>query len=171
MNADDLPIQSASPSAQTEFRMEAIRIPQQVLVPGAAAFTLSISVGAESLSSTIDHVSNIEYVRWIDRIAEIHGTSCGYSREQLLAEGTMWFVARHEVDYLAEVFVGDNLAAATWFSLVGRTTLVRETAIWNRTTEVVVCRASSRWVFVGLDNRKAIRIPTSQLNALQSFAE
>ena len=89
-------------------------IPDAMLVPPPGSsiahprpFGLRLVPSADGVSREVAHINNVEYVRWIDRAAELHADSLGHTRELLLASGRMWFVARHEVDYRAEVFPGD----------------------------------------------------------------
>ena len=156
--------------SDSEFMVEKLSVPVSIESAIQNPFTLSLAVSQANLGSTIAHVSNVEYLRWIDCISDLHGISCGQSRQQLLAQERMWFVSRHEIDYLAEAFAGDRLGCATWFSRFGRTTLQRETLIWNRDRDVAVCRASSRWVFMDLKSRKPIRIDDSQVQSFQLLA-
>lgn len=150
-----------------DFRVETIALPTGFAPAGALPFTLALSVSNVSHSASIAHVSNVEYVRWIDRICELHGEACGDSRAALMASGRMWFVSRHEVDYQRESFAGDQLACATWITSAGRTTVQRETVIWNSASQLVVCRATSRWVLIDLATRKPIRITEAELAHLQ----
>ena len=156
--------------SDSEFMVEKLSVPVSIESAIQNPFTLSLAVSQANLGSTIAHVSNVEYLRWIDCISDLHGISCGQSRQQLLAQERMWFVSRHEIDYLAEAFAGDRLGCATWFSRFGRTTLQRETLIWNRNRDVAVCRASSRWVFMDLKSRKPTRIDDSQVQSFQLLA-
>lgn len=153
--------------SDSEFTVEKLSVPVSIESAIQNPFTLSLAVSQANLGSTIAHVSNVEYLRWIDCISDLHGISCGQSRQQLLAQERMWFVSRHEIDYLAEAFAGDRLGCATWFSRFGRTTLQRETLIWNRDRHVAVCRASSRWVFMDLKSRKPTRIEDAQVKSFQ----
>lgn len=157
-------------ATDSEFLVEPLSIPASIEIAIQKPFTLSLTVSQANLGSTIAHVSNVEYLRWIDCISDFHGTFCGQSRQQLLAQERMWFVSRHEIDYLAEAFAGDRLGCATWFSRFGRTTLQRETVIWNRDRDVAICRASSRWVFMDLKSRKPTRIDDAQVESFQLLA-
>lgn len=149
------------------FVVERLPLPSEFNISAPHAFTLSLTVGRSSLGPTINHVCNVQYVRWLDRIADMHGAHHGSSRAQLLAQEQMWFVSRHEVDYLAETFAQDRLGCATWISRIGRTTIDRQTIVWHRDTMSLACRALSRWVFINLATRRRLRIPPSQVAALQ----
>jgi len=112
-------------------------------------------------SRAIPHVSNIEYLRWVDRIAELHAKHLGLSRESLLAIDRMWFVARHELDYAAETWPGERIHVATWVRSVGRTRSWRETMAWRESDQRVVLRAATCWVLVDILSRRPSRIDPS----------
>lgn len=110
------------------------------------------------ISEEIPHVNNAEYVRWIDRTAELATDAAGLTRKMLLAAQRMWFVARHEIDYRGECFVGDNLLIATWISGITRTTAVRRTVIHRPADEKRILDASTRWAYVNLETRRPARM-------------
>jgi acyl-CoA thioester hydrolase len=105
----------------------------------------------------LGHVSNLVYVRWILETATAHSTALGWDHARYLASGTVWVVRRHEIDYLAQVTVGQQLVGETWVdpwklaSCVRRTELVRD--------GVVVCRALTTWAFMSLASGRPVRIP------------
>tara|TARA_B100001029_G_C14922565_1_gene372840 strand:- start:70 stop:558 length:489 start_codon:yes stop_codon:yes gene_type:complete len=113
------------------------------------------------LSSTneeIPHVNNAEYVRWIDRTAELATDAVGLTREMLLNAKRMWFVARHEIDYRAESFEGDELVIATWISDYSRIRATRRTLIHRPADEKIILDASTSWAYVNLETRKLARM-------------
>jgi acyl-CoA thioester hydrolase len=127
-------------------------------IPHSRPFLCDVRVHPEQVGNVIAHVSNIEYVRWLDRAAELHSDAAGYTREWLLRNDLMWFVARHEIDYLAEVFPDDELVIATWVRDFGRVKSWRDYAIIRPADETVVCRAATLWVLVTLSTRRPKRI-------------
>ncbi len=130
-------------------------------------FGCCLTVGRDVMSNVIEHVSNIEYVRWLDRAAELHSDAAGYTRMQLLEEGVMWFVARHEIDYLQESHLGDQLAILTWVRDVKRVKAWRDYVIVRISDFSVVCRANTLWVLVDLDDRRPLRLPEEMIRALK----
>ncbi len=128
-------------------------------IPHASPFLCDLTVGRHH-RTTVDHVSNIEYLRWLDGAAERHADHLGYSRQSLLEAGIMWFVARHEIDYLAEVWPGDELVVATWVRDMRRVKSWRDYVVFRPADGQVVCRAATLWVLVGLATRRPVRIPT-----------
>ena len=127
-------------------------------VPGLA-FHGHMIVDDTATSRAVPHVNNAEYVRWVDRIAELHSDHLGHTRDNLLAAGRMWFVARHELDYRAEAFVGDELLFATWIHDYSRTTAHRSTVIVRVSDRRRVLEASTRWAYIDLESRRPTRIP------------
>lgn len=134
-------------------------------VPHPRPFVCEITIVPELLSRAIPHVSNIEYVRWLDRAAELHSDSAGYTRAAMLDENIMWFVARHEIDYLAEAWLNDRLLIATWVRDFKRVRSWREYAIVRPADETVVCRGATLWVLVDLESRRPRRIPPEMCRA------
>ncbi len=128
-------------------------------IPHPDPCVLRLAVGREQLSNVVDHVANVEYVRWLDRAAELHSDSLGYSRQWLAEHDVMWFVSRHEVDYLAETHAGDELVIATWVRDMQRIRSWREYVVYRPVDETIVCRAATLWVFVNLRTRRPMRIP------------
>lgn len=128
-------------------------------VPHSDPFVCDVRIDPSQISGVVAHVSNIEYVRWLDRAAELHADSLGYTRRWMLEHGLMWFVARHEIDYLAEVMPDDELAIATWVRDMRKVKSWRDYVIFRPADQAVVCRAATLWVLVNLETRRPQRIP------------
>lgn len=136
----------------------------------ASAFRLVRHVQVENLSALVPHANNVQIVGWIDEAARAHGDASGLTRERMHSEGRMWFVARHEIDYVAESFSGDEIMVATWIVAVTKTTATRVTRVWRRPAEGrdpwdLAVDAVSRWVHMNLATRRPIRIPLTDLAA------
>jgi hypothetical protein len=71
------------------------------------AFVVAHTVLESESSALVPHANNIVILSWIDLVASRHGDAAGASRAELAVRGRMWFVARHEIDYLGEAFAGD----------------------------------------------------------------
>jgi acyl-CoA thioester hydrolase len=133
--------------------------------PSAGVFAIRHTVSERETSALVPHANNIVILGWIDAIASLHGAHAGAARTDLATAGRMWFVARHEVDYLGEAFAGDRLILATWVEKLGRTSLVRATRIL-REDGTALTRASSRWALVDLTSRRPTAIPDGVRAAL-----
>lgn len=148
-----------------------IPVPESRLppIPGAPAggvFAIAHTVGSHETSALVPHANNIVIISWIDLVASMHGDAAGASRAALAATGRMWFVARHEIDYLGEAFVGDDVLLATWVEQLGRTSLTRATRVLRRRDGVELTKAISRWALVDLQTRRPTLIPEAVRSAL-----
>lgn len=131
-------------------------------------FQCSIEVLPEQSSNEVDHINNIEYLRWIDKASQLHCDVFGWTRDRLLEENIMWFVARHEIDYRSEAKSTDTLLLTTWVEDV------RKVKSW-RTTYIhvlgehprVVCQCKTLWVLVDLHTRKPTTVPIEMAKALE----
>lgn len=135
--------------------------PFDVAHPRPFACTLHVNEGLTS--NAVGHVSNIDYVRWIDRLAELHADSIGYTRQAMLADQYMWFVGRHEIDYLAESFPSDELLLLTWVRSFSRVKSWRESRIIRPADGTLVCKGLTLWVLVDLETRRPRRITPEML--------
>ena len=132
------------------------------------AFRLARTVTVEQLSALVPHANNVQIVGWIDEAARAHGDASGLTRERMHSEGRMWFVARHEIDYLAESFAGDEILVGTWLTGITKTTAMRATKVWRRPADgtldwELAVDALSRWVHMSLGTRRPTRIPAADL--------
>jgi len=159
-----------STAMMVEGQLRACPLPADALpsiaeAPGRGLFAIAHAVAAGETSELVPHANNIVILGWIDAIASLHGAHAGAARADLATAGRMWFVARHEVDYLGEAFAGDRLILATWVEKLGRTSLVRATRIL-REDGTALTRASSRWALVDLASRRPTAIPDGVRAAL-----
>lgn len=124
-------------------------------------FLAAVQVTRADLSSTIEHVNNVRYLAWVDRVAQLHAEFLGYYQSRLMADGVMWFVSRHEIDYRAEAFLNDTLLLATWIESLNRSQSHRRTLLLRPETQTVVAQCLSRWVLVDLATRRPCRVPAA----------
>ena len=134
---------------------------------------LEMRPGNRGLSTIINHLSNIEIVRWIDRAAELSLEAAGWSYEKLHESNSMFFVARHEIDYRTEALPDEIFHIGTWVRDIKRVKSWRDTVIWTMREDSpeVVCTASTLWVHVDLTTRKPTRIGDDMCNALEPLQQ
>ncbi len=140
-------------------------------IPHPDPFVCDLEVVADDAGETIPHVTNTEYVRWLDQVAQVHADHLGYTRSWLLDRGVMWFVARHEIDYLAEVWPGDRLVVATWVRDMRRVRSWRDYVICRPQDDTVVCRGATLWVLVDLQTRRPTRILPEMIERFAPLTE
>jgi acyl-CoA thioester hydrolase len=143
---------------------QGMKPPPELPHPRPTLFT--IDVDEQSLSESVPHVNNVVYLAWFDRIAELAGDAFGHDRMSLAGIDRMWFAARHEIDYLAEVFASQQLIGATWIHDHRRTSCRRDTLISRVEDGQPVARARSTWTWIDLKTRRPCRMPPELIEQL-----
>ena len=80
-----------------------------------APFTEKVTVGPEH-QDQFGHTNNVQYLRWAEQVAWSHSVSLklGFADYERLNAGCV--ARRHELDYLAATFAGDELMLGTWIA-------------------------------------------------------
>lgn len=105
----------------------------------------------------LGHVSNLVYLRWVLDVAMAHSSALGWDFAAYRTFGAVFVVRRHEIDYVAQVTLGQTVIAETWVdewrpaSCIRKTELVRDGK--------VVARAATTWAFISLASGRPVRIP------------
>ena len=89
------------------------------------SFELSLTVQPADIDD-LGHVNNVVYLRWILEAAGAHWLQVTTPETRA---GVAWVVIRHEIDYKAPAFLGEQLVVRT---RVGE----GSAATWDRHTEV-----------------------------------
>jgi len=116
------------------------------------------------------HVNNVAYVQWMQDAAIQHTKSV--QADRIATESsTMWVVRRHEIEYLRQVFVGDELQIETYIDDVQRATSVRRYVFTNSNTGKIVAKGRTDWVCLDIDSGRPCSIPPEILKAFGFFPE
>jgi acyl-CoA thioester hydrolase len=105
----------------------------------------------------LGHVSNLVYLRWVLDVALAHTRALGWDYAEYRALGAVFVVRRHEIDYVAQVTLGQALRAETWVDSWRMASCIRKTELLR--DGVVVARAATTWAMIGLDSGRPQRIP------------
>lgn len=132
------------------------------------AFLMKLTIKHSHLGTIIPHVSNLEYVRWLEVLATAHAESLGFNDDWYTRRNLIWFVGRHEVDYLAELGVGDELCMATWIEKVEKYRADRRYFMMRKRDRKPVCAARTSWILVSRDRHRPVRVPEDLIAAFIS---
>ena len=128
------------------------------MLPMKAYFDLFHTVDQEEIDGQ-GHVHNLRYLQWTLWAAREHSEACGWDTQQGLEQGLGWVVRGHDVVYRAAAFAGDDLIVRTWVSELSSYASKRKYVVYRPSDDVTLTRVETRWVFVDLNRRKAIKIP------------
>lgn len=101
------------------------------------------------------HVNNVEYVQWVQDVAEEHW-EVRASEEQKAQ--VIWVVVRHEIDYKREAFLGDNISLQTYVGKTTHVTSVRHVIIKNADSNKLLAEAKTTWCLLNSATKKPVKI-------------
>lgn len=122
-------------------------------------FVIDIHVSEEAIDA-YQHVNNSEYLRWVEQISWAHSEALGLSLERYRELDRAMAVHRHELDYLAPAFAGDELALATWIvECDGRFSLTRRFQLKRQRDAKTLLNARTRFACIALSSGRPKRLP------------
>jgi acyl-CoA thioester hydrolase len=122
-------------------------------------FVIDICVADEAIDA-YQHVNNSEYLRWVEQISWAHSEALGLSIARYQELDRAMVVHRHELDYLAPAFAGDELQLATWIvDCDGRFSLTRRFQLMRLKDAKTLLNARTRFACVALTSGRPKRLP------------
>ena len=122
----------------------------------AERFAIPITPAAADIDE-LGHVSNLVYLRWVMEVAMAHSRARGWDWARYRALGAAFMVRRHEIDYIAQVTLGEQLRAETWVDSWRLASCIRKTELLR--DGKVVARAATTWAMIGLTSGRPQKIP------------
>jgi acyl-CoA thioester hydrolase len=115
------------------------------------------------------HTNNVVYLSMLERIAWAHSVSLGIDFDTFEQLGAGCVARRHELDYLAPTFAGDQLWLATWVHENDfRLSMWRRYQIVRASDRKTVLRGQTQWVCVDMKSGRPKRMPP-QFQAYQPW--
>ncbi|TWI53078.1 acyl-CoA thioester hydrolase [Pseudomonas duriflava] len=122
-------------------------------------FVMPLLVQAGDIDA-LGHANNAVYVAWLERCAWQHSTSLGLGIEVFHRLDRAMAVVRHEIDYLASAFDGDELALGTWLvDWDRRLRMSRRFQLIRLVDGVTLLRAQTTFACIELSSGKPRRMP------------
>jgi acyl-CoA thioester hydrolase len=119
----------------------------------------AVRVGPEHLDQ-FGHTNNVVYLQWLEKVAWSHSIQLGLGFDAYERLGCGCVARRHEIDYLAPTFAGDELQLGTWVAECDqRLTMWRAYQFIRVADARTVLRARTQWVCVDLQSGKPRRMP------------
>jgi acyl-CoA thioester hydrolase len=125
----------------------------------------------ESAMDVNRHVNNLEYLRWMQDVAIEHSAARGWDMPRYLAEGVVWVVRSHSIEYLRPAFAGDRLQLATWVADL-RPRSSRRRYLFRRPADgQIIARAETLWVMVNATSGRACTLPAALRESFEVVAD
>lgn len=111
------------------------------------------------------HVSNIEYVRWLQESATAHTASEGWTLDRYRESRAIWVVRRHTIDYIMSAYAGDRLDLHTWIEWVKDCQSVRRYLLTREGQCRAIVKAETLWVCIDPVTGRPKRVPEAFIDA------
>ncbi|GLK88399.1 acyl-CoA thioesterase [Pseudomonas turukhanskensis] len=122
-------------------------------------FVIDLAVAADDIDG-LGHANNAVYVSWLERCAWRHSQSLGLDLSEYRRLDRAMAVVRHEVDYLASAYEGDELQVATWIiESDQKLRMSRHFQLIRPADGVTLLRAKTTFVCIELSTGKPKRMP------------
>lgn len=103
-----------------------------------------------------NHVNNVQYVQWVQDIAEAHWTLKAPKDIQV---NFYWVMLSHFIQYKAEAVLGDVLKLKTFVTKSEGVRSTRVVELYNATTNKLLSTSETIWCFISNENHRPTRIP------------
>ena len=94
-------------------------------------------------------------MEWIQALARAHWTSLTTKQQR---QENVWVVLRHEIDYKASAFLGDQLHLKTYVTECEGVISVRVVEIYNAKTEKLLVKSKTKWCMTDPKTQRQKRI-------------
>lgn len=106
------------------------------------------------------HTNNVVYLQWLEKVAWGHSISLGLSFADYQRLNAGCVARKHELEYLAATFAGDELWLGTWVHEIdGKLSMWRRYQIVRAGDGRTVLRGQTHWVCVDLKTGRPRRMP------------
>lgn len=105
----------------------------------------------ESMIDLNHHANNVKYVEIMQKVAILHSTSVGDTPEFQAKFNAIWVIKKHEIEYLAQGFLGDEIEITTFTQSFKKTCGFREYEFKRKSDNAILVKAKT--LFVLLDNK------------------
>jgi acyl-CoA thioester hydrolase len=122
----------------------------------AEIFVQRFPVAAPDIDE-LGHVNNIVYLRYAQEIAIAHWRARAAPE---MVDAFVWVVTRHEVDYRAQLALGDDVEVRTWVDDAPRgPTWARFVDVYKAGADKPSAQIKSNWVMLDAETRRMKRVP------------
>ncbi|MBT8296510.1 MAG: acyl-CoA thioesterase, partial [Gramella sp.] len=88
------------------------------------------------------HVNNVQYVQWVQDIAEQHWEERASAEQK---KNVLWVVVKHEINYKREAFLNEQILLQTYVGDTTHVTSIRHVIIKNAETDKLLAEAKTTW--------------------------
>ena len=109
----------------------------------------------------LGHVNNVRWLQFVAELATAHAALHGGDLASLRAQGALWIVRRHELDYLRPALPGEQIVEETWVEKMTGAKSERHSRFTRAADGAVLANAVTIWAYVDAKTLRPTRIPES----------
>ena len=119
-----------------------------------ARFTRTFTAGPQHIDE-LGHVNNAVWVQWIQDLATAHWTAAARPEDPA---AFFWVVVRHEIDYRANIALGESAQGATFIPDAAKgATSVRVVEFTDEASKPLVS-ARTTWAMLDREKQRLVRV-------------
>ena len=115
----------------------------------------------------LGHVNNVRWLAFVGELAGAHASRRGSDNDALRAQGAVWIVRRHEIDYHRSALPGEEIVEETWVEAMSGARSVRHSRFSRPQGGEVLVSAVTTWAFVDAKTQRPRRIPKEMIAAFR----
>lgn len=125
------------------------------------SYQYTFKVGSKDIDD-LNHVNNVVYLQWVNDISERHWDVLA---DKEIKQKYLWVVLRHELDYLKQAFLGEEITMITWIGESVGVKSVRHVHVYRGNT--VLLKARSTWCLLEQKSLRPTRVKEDILSLLR----
>ena len=125
-----------------------------------AVFEYHYKVQPEDID-VLNHVNNVVYLQWVQEASMKHWTELTKNQK---FDDYVWVVVRHEIDYIRQALLGDDLLIKTWVGKTENSFSIRHVEVYRE--QKIITRAATTWRLLDVKTFKPTNIPAQMLEVL-----
>lgn len=131
------------------------------LTDGTVSYQHLFRVDSKHLDA-LNHVNNVVYLKWVNDISEKHWELLS---NDYLNSKYFWVCLRHEIDYLNQAVLGDEIRVFTWVGESAGVKSIRNVNIYKGDT--MLTKIKSTWCLIDAKTLRPTRIKDDILEVLK----
>jgi len=104
-------------------------------------------------------VNNVRWLAFVGELAAAHAVMHGSDLAALRAQGALWIVRRHELDYHRPALPGEEIVEETWVEKMTGAKSERHSRFTRASDGALLLGAVTIWAYVDAKTLRPTRIP------------
>ncbi|MCK5815803.1 MAG: acyl-CoA thioesterase [Flavobacteriaceae bacterium] len=126
------------------------------------SYSFNLTVEVEDIDA-LNHVNNVVYLKWVNEASERHWADL--SNDEINTK-YFWVCLRHEIDYVGEAYLHDEVKVVTWVGESKGVKSIRHVEIYKE--DKLLAKAASTWCLIDIATQKPTRIRKDILKLLEA---